>query len=110
MQIKNAENLRSVELKQELENGGRFVVFEYCISIIILTFRRSSAVYFVRGDESTIRFSWSFTLITFLLGWWGIPWGPIYSIGSIFNNFTGGKNVTAEILAALAKSKQTVTV
>jgi hypothetical protein len=109
MQIKNTQNLRSSELMQELENGGRFVVFEYCISIIVLSFSRSSSVYFIRGNESTIRFSWSFTLITMFLGWWGIPWGPIYSIGSIFNNFSGGKNVTPEILAALSKHKQTAT-
>ncbi|WP_245840625.1 hypothetical protein [Ohtaekwangia koreensis] len=36
--------------------------------------------------------------MTFLLGWWGIPWGPIYSIGSLVHNLNGGKDVTQEIL------------
>jgi hypothetical protein len=37
-------------------------------------------------------------LITLGLGWWGIPWGPIYSIGSLFSNLTGGKDMTKEVL------------
>lgn len=108
MQIRNIENLRTDELKRELENGARFVVFEYCISIIVMTFRRSSDVYFIRSHEATIKYSWSFTLLTLVLGWWGIPWGPIYSIGSLFTNIYGGKNVTAEILTAISNQKQEV--
>lgn len=108
MQIRNIENLRTDELKRELENGARFVVFEYCISIIVMTFRRSSDVYFIRSNESTIKSSWGFTLLTLVLGWWGIPWGPIYSIGSLFTNISGGKNVTAEILTAISSQKQEV--
>ena len=108
MQIRNIENLRTDELKRELENGARFVVFEYCISIIVMTFRRSSDVYFIRSNEATIKHSWGFTLLTLVLGWWGIPWGPIYSIASLFTNISGGKNVTAEILTAIASQKQEV--
>jgi ATP-dependent phosphoenolpyruvate carboxykinase len=33
-----------------------------------------------------------------LLGWWGIPWGPIYTIAAVVTNIRGGKDVTAEIL------------
>jgi hypothetical protein len=35
-----------------------------------------------------------------LLGWWGIPWGPIYTIQSFWVNFTGGRDVTREIISA----------
>ena len=108
MQIRNVENLQTGELKRELDNGARFVVFEYCISIIIMTFRRSSDVYFIRSNESTVKYSWSFTLLTLVLGWWGIPWGPIYSITSLFTNISGGKNVTAEILTAMSNQKEAV--
>lgn len=43
-----------------------------------------------------------YTLLTFFVGWWGIPWGPIYSIGAFITNFKGGKDVTNEVLAALS--------
>ena len=43
-----------------------------------------------------------FTALTFVLGWWGIPWGPIYSIGSLGTNLSGGKDVTKEITGSMA--------
>ena len=67
-----------------------------------MTFRRSSDIYFVRAGESAVGKGLGFTLLTLFLGWWGIPWGPIYSIGSISTNLGGGKDVTAAVRAALA--------
>ena len=86
------------ELNRELERGGKFVVFQYCFSIIVMTFKRGSDIYFIRAGESTFKYSIGYTLLTFIVGWWGIPWGPIYTIGSIFTNLTGGKNITAEVV------------
>ena len=83
----------------ELQRGGRFVVFQYTISVIILTFRRSSDIYFIRADEGTAGKSIPFTLLTLVAGWWGIPWGPIFTVQSVVNNFRGGKNVTKEVIA-----------
>jgi hypothetical protein len=39
--------------------------------------------------------------VTWILGWWGFPWGPIYSIHAIFMNLLGGKNLY-EVNARLA--------
>lgn len=100
-QLKNVEGLSTAELNHELQNGGRFVLFQYCISILIMTFRRGSDIYFIRAGESTAKYSWQYSLLTLVLGWWGIPWGPIYSIGSLHTNFTGGKDVTQEVLDSL---------
>jgi len=43
-----------------------------------------------------------FTLLTLVAGWWGFPWGPIYSVQSIYSNLSGGKDVTKEIAATLS--------
>jgi hypothetical protein len=99
--IKNTAGLTDTEINQALNEGAKFVVFEYCISVLIMTFRRSSDIHFVKSGESTFVQSLPFTLLTFFLGWWGIPWGPIYSIGSLYTNLSGGKDVTAEVLQAL---------
>ena len=101
MKIKNLEGLTTDQINRELDHGAKFVVFQYTISIIVMTFRQSSDVYFVRAGENGAFKGIGFSLITLLFGWWGIPWGPIYSIGSLFNNFRGGKNVTKEILTAI---------
>ena len=97
-QIKNIQGMSADELNRELERGGKFVIFQYCFSVIIMTFKRGSDVYFIRPGESTIKHSIGYTLLTFFVGWWGIPWGPIYTIGSIFTNLTGGKDVTQDVI------------
>lgn len=99
--IKNMQGLSGSDIERELSNGAKFVTFQYCISIVVMTFRRSSDIYFVRPGESTIKNSIGFTLLTLILGWWGIPWGPIYSIGSLYINITGGKDVTQDVLSSL---------
>jgi hypothetical protein len=96
--IKNMEGLTDNDVNYELANGGKFVIFEYCISILVMTFKRSSDIYFIKSGESTTKYSIGYTLLSAILGWWGIPWGPIYTIGSLYTNLSGGKDVTADIL------------
>lgn len=94
MSIEGLEGLSVEKLEEELRKGGEFVVFEYCISIILMTFKRTSDVYFIKNGESAFWRSFPYILISLFFGWWGIPWGPIYTISSIYNNFQGGRNVT----------------
>jgi hypothetical protein len=77
---------------------------------IVMTFRRGSDIHFVRAGESTIKHSIGYTFLTFFFGWWGFPWGPIYTIGSIFTNLTGGKDVTQEIIYSLNVEQPTSSV
>jgi hypothetical protein len=102
--IKGIEGMSSEEIDLEIRRGGKFVVFLYTISVLIMTFRRGSDVYFVRSGESAVGKGLSYTLLTLLAGWWGIPWGPIYTIGSLITNLSGGKDVTSEIVAALGRT------
>ena len=89
------------ELQQELQQGGKFVLYQYCISLRVITFKRSSSVYFIRHAENAVVKGLPFTLLSLVLGWWGIPWGPIYTIQSIWVNFGGGKDVTNEIMPSI---------
>jgi hypothetical protein len=100
MTIKNLDGLTTDEINRELAHGAKFVIYQFTISIIVMTFRRSSDVYFIKANENGTVKGLPYTLLTFFLGWWGIPWGPVYSIGSLYNNLKGGKNITQEILAA----------
>ena len=38
-----------------------------------------------------------YSLLTLVLGWWGIPWGLIYTPLALMTNFSGGRDVTAEV-------------
>lgn len=103
MKIQNVEGMSNDDLARELQNGGKFVMFTYTISIIVMTFKRSSDIYFVKAGESATVKGLPFTFLSLVLGWWGIPWGPIYTIGSLFTNLGGGKNVTEEVLASVVQ-------
>ena len=99
--IKNIEGLTIDQINMELNSGAKFVVFQYCISILVMTFKRGSDIYFIRAQESTTKYSIGFTVLTALVGWWGIPWGPIYTIGSLHTNLKGGKDITQEVLLSI---------
>lgn len=100
-QIRNIEGLTTAKLNEELKKGGKFVIFQYTVSVIVVSLKRSSDIYFLRAGETSIKDSFSYTLIALFLGWWGISWGPIYTNGSLYTNFRGGKDVTQEVLNAM---------
>lgn len=98
VKIRGIEGMRPGEVDFEIQRGARFVFFQYCISIVVLTFRRASDIYFLRQGESAVTKGLPFTLLSLVAGWWGIPWGPIYTIQSVYNNSRGGKDVTESVL------------
>lgn len=104
MKIIGLEGLTEEELQQELQNGAKLVYFEYCISVLVMTFKRSSELTFVKKGENAVVKGLPYTLISLIFGWWGFPWGPIYTIGAVFNNLGGGKNVTTDFLGVPAAS------
>ena len=98
MKIKNIAGLTAADLEKEISDGGRFVYFAYTISLLFVTFRDVSGVYLIRQGEGTAGKSLLFTLVTFLVGWWGIPWGPKFTMQAIQINLKGGKDVTDEVM------------
>jgi hypothetical protein len=38
-----------------------------------------------------------YTLLSLLLGWWSLPWGPIETAMSVWANLNGGWDSTSEI-------------
>ncbi len=102
MKIRNIEGLSAADLQQQAEKGARFVYYAFTISLLVITIRRTSGVYMIRGGESQRSKGLPFTLVSLLFGWWGIPYGPKYTIESIRTNLKGGKDVTDEVMATVA--------
>ncbi|MFM2430103.1 MAG: hypothetical protein RLZZ511_1316 [Cyanobacteriota bacterium] len=92
-------DLDATQLAYEVQRGAKFVMYEYCISVIFMTFKRSSEIYFIRPEDNALVKGLQFSLISFLFGWWGFPWGLIYTPGALITNFRGGKDVTQDVLA-----------
>ena len=70
MQIYGLENISPPQLNHEIRRGGKFIIFEYCVSLLLVTFKRPSSIYYVRPGEGTFSKSVNYTLLTLLLGWW----------------------------------------
>ena len=104
LKINGIQGLTGSQLDFELQRGVKFVLYQYCISLLVVTLKRPSDIYFVKGGESSVGKGVPFTLLSLVAGWWGIPWGPIYTIQSVYNNFNGGKDVTQEVAASLKQS------
>jgi hypothetical protein len=41
-----------------------------------------------------------------ILGWWGFPWGFIYTPMVILKNFSGGEDVTERVMASMTGSSR----
>ncbi|TVQ05871.1 MAG: J domain-containing protein [Leptolyngbya sp. DLM2.Bin27] len=66
----------------------RYIIFFQVTSCIILTFRTPiQGIFCPKCAESKAIES---TVTTWLLGWWGLPWGLFYSVSTIFQNLFGG--------------------
>jgi hypothetical protein len=78
--------------------GYRLVFYEYCISLVFITLRRPSRLYRVPTDSWGVLPGLGYTVVTLLLGWWGIPWGFIYTPLVLWTNLSGGREIATEEL------------
>lgn len=91
------------------ERCGRFdeslraTSFIYTISVVLMTFRRGAGGVYCGSCRKKAGLKYS--LISAIFGWWGIPWGPIYTVQAIGRNSAGGyqdEELNAELLQAVA--------
>lgn len=77
------------------------MAFLYVVSVLLLTFRRAwGGLYCAKcRRQETLKAK----LVTFLFGWWGIPFGPFYSLGVLFGPDDGKPipDLNAPYLASL---------
>ena len=99
--ISGAEGLTAAGLREAVAQGGRFVLFQYCFSVLVLSFKRSSPIFFIKPGESALAKGAPYSLISLFAGWWGIPWGPIWTLTTLANNISGGKDVTNAVVSSL---------
>ncbi len=99
--IKGIEGLSVGDVHQHVQQGGKFVTYGYAMSFLIVSLKRTSAVYFVKPGESAVAKGLPYTLLSFFLGWWGFPWGLIYTPMVLIQNLGGGTDVTSEVMQVL---------
>lgn len=78
----------------------RYIIFYRAVSFLFAS--RSEPVQGIYCRKCADKVSLKATLFTWALGWWGFPFGPIFTLHALFINMFGGKraaDVNARILA-----------
>ena len=71
--IVGIEGMNPQQLANELQSGARFVQYQYCVSALIITFKRGTDIYFLRADESPTVKGLTWTLLTLWPDGGGFP-------------------------------------
>jgi len=100
-EIKGIAGMTPQEITFEVNRGGKFIVYRFCFSALVLTVLTSTDIYFVRAGQSRMAKALPWIILTLLLGWWGIPWGPIRTVQAVWTNLHGGEDVTAAVASAM---------
>jgi hypothetical protein len=105
MKVRGIESMTLGMLVEQVKNGGRFVVFNWSIGLLVKSVQLRSAVYFVPPGEAAPRIGLWRSLATLLTGWWAIPCGPLDTIGCLRENRSGGRDITALVLRTLVRAE-----
>ena len=63
--------------------------YQIALSALLVSAKSPSRFYFV-GHEPTLGIAVFATVVSLIFGWWGIPWGPVYTIQAASRNIRGG--------------------
>jgi hypothetical protein len=67
------------------------------VSLLAVSYWFSSR-FVIEGERDAGLVKWSSTLATLLLGWWGIPFGPVFTIRALYRSLASGDEVTVGAL------------
>src|SRR5262249_43602430 len=98
LRIRGIDGLGPAELQRAIEAGGGFVFFEYCISLVGVSLRRPTYIYFLRSGPYGVVRGLPYVGVSLLLGWWGVPWGLVYTPLTLITNLSGGCDVTEQAM------------
>lgn len=77
----------------------RLILMYYVISLVVTTYRKGASGIWCERCRCLEAAKWTF--VSGLLGWWGIPWGPIYTFQALFVNGKGSSQPAAQNAAIL---------
>ncbi|TDU80924.1 hypothetical protein EI77_00225 [Prosthecobacter fusiformis] len=95
------EGMMLRDIEQDIMKGGRFIVHHWCFSIIILSFSRTTSTRYFRSWKSGIGRASFYSLVSMTFGWWGFPFGLLYTPLCLWKNARGGTDVTSDLLSQI---------
>jgi hypothetical protein len=91
----------------EITGETRVAFFRACFSYVIFAAWAQSR-YLVVGEERRFVVATLYSLITFVFGWWSLPFGPILTVVALHSNLRGGKRMSVhDLLIEIEKRRNT---
>jgi len=88
-------------LVAEVMAGRRFVTYPFVISLLLISLKRNmGGMRVVATSQWPVAPIFWAAILTVLFGWWGFPWGLLWSPLALFYLWIGGRDSTKEILTA----------
>lgn len=95
-------------LWKEIDNGGRFIIFSYTISLFFaVSLKRFSPAFFIKKGECIAIQKRKYNWYNYLMGWWCIPSGPMLTLQSLKTNNKGGIDITGDIMLNITEESLT---
>jgi hypothetical protein len=99
-----------------IKNGAKFkghhitldtvlVKYTFVVSFILVTLKIPSRWY-IKDSENIQAAKFGFILGTLFCGWWGFPWGPIYTVVESMKNIFGGTKVRVQDILGIEAVEQ----
>lgn len=104
--VSGTEGMSIQQVEDDVLRGGRFRIFRYNFSIVVISFQRGSGIQYIRAGHGPGAHAWPWTLLSMVVGWWGIPWGIFFTIQTLYTNCMGGKDVTSEVLTSVVGAQR----
>ena len=98
--LAGTEGMTLGDVELDVLRGGRFLRYYWNISVIVLSFRQTTGLTYVRSDRSAGLGALGWGTVSLCFGWWGFPWGIVHTPLSLWHNARGGSDHTHEVLKA----------
>jgi hypothetical protein len=98
MNIIGIDGLTRDQIEREVLRGAKFVVYPWCVSLVWMSWKRSSDIYFVRAGQHFTVHGVAYLLLSLVMGWWSV-WGLFWTPQCLWTNISGGYDLTPEVLA-----------
>ncbi len=101
--LKNVTIKQLEHLEKSISLGAKFVVFNYRISLGVVSLLKCSPAIFITKQDEINKFRKKYDLLNFIFGPWLILKGPFLTYEAYKINRNGGIDVTKDIMANLTQ-------
>jgi hypothetical protein len=103
--LKNITDYDLGNLKENVDSGAKFILFNYRIGLGLVSLLRFSPAIFIKRENEIEKFKKKYNILNLVCGPWFIFKGPFLTYDAYKVNKSGGIDVTRDILTNLTQEQ-----